>query len=120
MPVIELNGHLAEGEQLMAAGKYVITEFNEMDGDATNFIIEGLNTQKKKVFVEDGKLIVEIVGLRDAANVTWTGANGNASGLAMMLELARKLSYSRSLVRRSVLFVAFGASARLSRLRYCR
>lgn len=39
------------------------------------------------------------------------GANGNASGLAMMLELARKLSYSRSLVRRSVLFVAFGASA---------
>ena len=39
------------------------------------------------------------------------GANGNASGLAMMMELARKLSYSRSLVRRSVLFVAFGASA---------
>lgn len=39
------------------------------------------------------------------------GANGNASGLAMMLELARKLSYSRSLVRRSVLFVAFGASS---------
>ena len=39
------------------------------------------------------------------------GANGNASGLAVMLELARKLSYSRSLVRRSVLFVGFGASA---------
>ena len=39
------------------------------------------------------------------------GANGNASGLAMMLELARKLSYSRSLVRRSILFVGFGASA---------
>ena len=38
------------------------------------------------------------------------GANGNASGLAMMLELARKLSYSRSLVRRSILFVGFGAS----------
>jgi TonB family protein len=38
------------------------------------------------------------------------GANGNASGLAMMLELAQKLSYSRTLLRRSVLFVAFGAS----------
>ncbi len=38
------------------------------------------------------------------------GANGNASGLAMMLELARKLSYARTLLRRSVLFVAFGAS----------
>ena len=38
------------------------------------------------------------------------GANGNASGLAMMLELAKKLSYSQSLLKRSVLFVAFGAS----------
>ena len=38
------------------------------------------------------------------------GANGNASGLAMMLELAQKLSYARTLLRRSVLFVAFGAS----------
>lgn len=38
------------------------------------------------------------------------GANGNASGLAMMLELAGKLSYARNLLRRSVLFVGFGAS----------
>ena len=38
------------------------------------------------------------------------GANGNASGLAMMLELASRLSTNRVLVRRSVLFVAFGAS----------
>lgn len=39
------------------------------------------------------------------------GANGNASGMAMMLELARRLSLSRTLLRRSVLFVGFGASA---------
>ena len=38
------------------------------------------------------------------------GANGNASGMAMMLELARQLSYSRTLLRRSILFVGFGAS----------
>lgn len=38
------------------------------------------------------------------------GANGNASGMAMMLELAQKLSYARSLLRRSILFVGFGAS----------
>lgn len=44
-------------------------------------------------------------------NRIYYGANGNASGLAMMLELARKLSYSQSLLRRSVLFVGFGASA---------
>lgn len=39
------------------------------------------------------------------------GANGNASGMAMMLELAQKLSYARTLLRRSIIFVGFGASA---------
>lgn len=39
------------------------------------------------------------------------GANGNASGLAMMLELARMVQMNSLLFRRSVLFVAFGASA---------
>ena len=40
----------------------------------------------------------------------YSGANGNASGMAMLLELARKLSYSRTLIRRSILFVGFGSS----------
>lgn len=39
------------------------------------------------------------------------GANGNASGLAMMLELARMVQTNAILFRRSVIFVAFGASA---------
>ena len=38
------------------------------------------------------------------------GANGNASGMAMLLELAQKLSYARTLLRRSILFVGFGSS----------
>ena len=38
------------------------------------------------------------------------GANGNASGVAMMLELARMLQTNRYMLRRSVLLVAFGAS----------
>ena len=38
------------------------------------------------------------------------GANGNASGLAMMLELARMVQTNAIMFRRSVLFVAFGAS----------
>ena len=38
------------------------------------------------------------------------GANGNASGLAMLLELASRLSTNRVLLRRNVLIVAFGAS----------
>lgn len=78
MPVIEITGHLSEGEQLMAPGKYVIAEVSEMEGEVANFIVEGLNTQKRNLIFEDGKLIVEIVGLRDAATVIWSGANGNA------------------------------------------
>lgn len=38
------------------------------------------------------------------------GANGNASGLAVMLELARMVQTNSILFRRSVAFVAFGAS----------
>ena len=48
----------------------------------------------------------------ERVNRIYFGANGNASGMALMLELARRLSLSRSLLRRSVLFVGFGASAR--------
>lgn len=40
----------------------------------------------------------------------YSGANGNASGLAMMLELARMVQTNSIVFRRSVLFVAFGAS----------
>ena len=38
------------------------------------------------------------------------GANGNASGLAMLMQLARKLSTNRVLLRRSVIIAAFGSS----------
>ncbi len=41
----------------------------------------------------------------------YAGANGNASGLAMLLELARTVKNNAGMFRRSVLFVAFGASA---------
>lgn len=47
----------------------------------------------------------------EVVNRIYYGANGNASGMALLLELARKLSLSRALLRRSVLFVGFGASA---------
>ena len=77
MPVIELTGHLADGEQLLAAGKYVIAEVGEIEGDVADLLLEGLDTQKRKLIVEDGKLMVEIVGMRDAAAVTWSGANSN-------------------------------------------
>lgn len=41
------------------------------------------------------------------------GANGNASGLSMLLQLGKKLSTNSVLLKRSVLLVAFGASVDL-------
>lgn len=41
---------------------------------------------------------------------TFYGANGNASGLSVLLELARMVNTNKILFRRSVVFVAFGAS----------
>ena len=41
---------------------------------------------------------------------TYYGANGNASGLAMLIELASQLSTSSVLLRRSVIIAAFGSS----------
>ncbi|MCF0174707.1 MAG: TonB family protein [Bacteroidales bacterium] len=40
---------------------------------------------------------------------TYWGANGNASGISMLLELARKAQQNHILFARSVIFVAFGA-----------
>ena len=45
-----------------------------------------------------------------AVEQIYYGANGNASGLAMMLELARIVSVNSILFRRSIIFVAFGSS----------
>ena len=77
MPVIELKGHLADGEMKMAAGKYVIAEVGEVVGSVDDLTMEGLNTQKKSLYVEDGKLVIEIIGMRDAAAIEWTGATSN-------------------------------------------
>ncbi len=41
---------------------------------------------------------------------TYYGANGNASGLALLLQLAGRLSSSRILLKRSVILLACGAS----------
>lgn len=45
-----------------------------------------------------------------AVEKVYYGANGNASGLAMLLELARMAASNSIIFRRSLIFIAFGAS----------
>lgn len=78
MPVIELVGHPLEGETRMAIGKYVIAEFeDELSGSANNLIVEGLPLEKKQLYVEDNRLILEILPVREAGLITWDGAVSN-------------------------------------------
>ena len=46
--------------------------------------------------------------------VIFNGANGNASGVAMLLELARMLKIHSQMLRRSVILAGFGASTLMS------
>lgn len=133
----ELEGRKAgsEGEKLAAA--YVAERLKEYgvdiispEGGSTFGVAKGADTLESRNvlgFLQgwdksmNGRYIVVGARLDNLGADTLTvdgeplrriyyGANGNASGLAMMLELAQKLSFTRTLLRRSVLFVAFGAS----------
>ena len=67
-----------------------------------NFVVVGarLDNLGSMTVSIDGKPVEKI----------FYGANGNASGLAVLLELARMAQTNSILFRRSVLFVAFGSS----------
>ena len=82
MPVIEVVGHPAQGKTSMTAGKYIIAELDAFYGSVDDIIVEGMETEKKLLYVEDGQLVLEVVGVRDAATVTWTGVNGGVWDVA--------------------------------------
>ena len=77
-PVIEVVGHPADGTSAVAPGKYVIAEVGEIEGSVDDLIVEGMSTTKKNLYIEDGNLILEVVGLRSPDAVTWGGMAGNA------------------------------------------
>lgn len=78
-------------------------------------VIEGYDKSLRDNYIVIGARL-DNIGTRtvtvdgEAVTRTYYGANGNASGLAMMLELARMLKTNSLLLKRSVVFVAFGSS----------
>ena len=82
-PVIVLVPHLAAGEDKIAPGKYILGKVeNVISGAVSSIILEGLATSKKSIYVEDGNLILDVQGIRDAASVVWTGATNSTWDLA--------------------------------------
>lgn len=132
-----LEGRAAGSEGEKSAAGYVSRQLeaygldvlSDKDGDTFGIMTEGdtLTSRNVIAFIPgydktlDGHYIVIGARLDNLAPRTMTvnsekvtqvfcGANGNASGLAMLLELGRMLSANSLNLRRSVLLVAFGAS----------
>lgn len=78
-------------------------------------VIEGYDKSLRDHYIVIGARL-DNIGTRtinvngEAVTRTYYGANGNASGLAMMIELARILKTNSLMLKRSVVFVAFGSS----------
>lgn len=133
-----MNGRAAgsEGEALTAMyvtrvlSEYGVEMLSGAEGDLFGIKRESGDTltsrnvigviQGRDPALRDNYLVIgarmDNIGTRDITidgeKVTriFPGANGNASGLALMLELARMVSINSLVLKRSVIFAAFGAS----------
>ena len=81
-PVFVFSSHLLAGKKFLPEGKYLIGVLNEVEGSLADIMLVGLNGAKGALVQEDGKLYLNVEGMRDPSNVTWTGANGENWNLA--------------------------------------
>lgn len=133
-----LAGRLTGTEESMRAARYIYERFSDMGltmldpspGDAFSLTLTGgdtVNSVNVMAYIEgydpDYNNEIILVGAHydhlgvsqlsvDGKNtdIVYPGADNNASGCAVMLEIADILSRKAFLLKRSVLFVAFGAS----------
>ena len=74
-PVLEVVVHGLNNSSQLTPGKYLIGEIENVSGDISNIKIEGISSQKAQLLLEEGKLYLNIEGVRDSGIVYWTGAN---------------------------------------------
>lgn len=72
-PVLELVVHPTDGDDKLAAGRYLIGDLETVKGSLSDIKIEGASKQKVSLLQEDGKLYLVVEGIRDASTVYWTG-----------------------------------------------
>ena len=74
-PVLEVVVHGLDNSSQLTPGKYLIGEIENVSGDIGNIKIEGISSQKAQLLLEEGKLYLNIEGVRDSGIVYWTGVN---------------------------------------------
>ena len=73
-PVFHIVTHFAEGTTSLPEGKYLLGEFETIKGNLSDVIIEGIGTQKANILREGGKVYLDVKGLREPSDITWTGS----------------------------------------------
>ena len=81
-PVIEFNCHFANGEEKLAIGKYQLGTISIIEGDVANLKIEGIAKVKATLTIENGKLVLNVEGTREAADVEWNATQSNVWDVA--------------------------------------
>lgn len=80
-PVFRFVQHLAEGEEKMTPGSYLIAHVGELQGNLDDIIIEGLEGISCSLKLEEGNLYLEINAQRLPSTVYWAGSDAEASAL---------------------------------------
>ena len=74
-PVFEFVIH---GTDEIAEGKYLLGSIGSVSGDLTTIKIEGTGTKKKaELLLEEGKLYLQVSGMRDNTTIIWNGNESN-------------------------------------------
>ncbi len=71
-PIIKFTGHPATGETTMPAGKYLIGNIAQINGNLSDLILLGLEGMKKELVYEDGKLYINLLAFQPGTK-TWVG-----------------------------------------------
>ena len=79
---MKFNCHFANGEEKLAVGKYQLGTISTIEGDVANLKIEGIAKVKATLTIENGKLILNVEGTREAADVEWNATQSNVWDVA--------------------------------------
>ena len=81
-PVIEFNCHFANGEAKLATGQYNLGAVATVEGDISKIKIEGIAKVKAALAIENGNLVLNVEGTRDAADIEWNATQSNVWDVA--------------------------------------
>ena len=76
-PVIEFNCHFASGEEKLATGQYNLGAVSAVDGDIAKIKIEGIAKVKAGLAIENGNLVLNVEGVREATDIEWNATQSN-------------------------------------------